>query len=82
MPLRLGAFALVLLACRAEPQFSCDDDVVCVLDDEQGVCTDVGHCAYPDSQCPDGFRFPVGAPSDIAGQCARVDGATSMTGEP
>ncbi len=67
----------MFFACRPEPQFMCDDDDVCVLDGTQGVCTDVGHCAYPDATCPDGYRFATGAPADIAGQCARVDGAAT-----
>jgi cysteine-rich repeat protein len=54
--------------CLREPGFVCEDSAQCVAA-EDGVCTDVGWCAYPDDACASGQRFGEFAPDDVAGVC-------------
>ncbi|MEM6989718.1 MAG: hypothetical protein AAF721_04455 [Myxococcota bacterium] len=66
-----------LLSCRSASEFLCGGDDDCSLAGTPGVCI-ASHCAYPDSECPSGLRYPVGAPPELAQTCA--DGPSAGTG--
>ncbi|HET6582079.1 MAG TPA: hypothetical protein VFG69_01505, partial [Nannocystaceae bacterium] len=62
------ALALASTTCIRDPGFVCTDSQQCVAAAE-GVCTDLGGCAYPDGECASGLRFGASAPDELAGVC-------------
>ncbi|MBL4683955.1 MAG: hypothetical protein JKY37_05155 [Nannocystaceae bacterium] len=81
----LGGYAA---GCGDVAAFVCLADSDCVLAKVPGICTDEGHCVYPQADCASGFALPIGSPSDRAGECVTGstaggsgsgDGATSPT---
>lgn len=74
----------LLQACGDSSAFTCREDSQCVLAGEAGLCQPTSHCSYPDAECPSGYRYPVGAPNDLAGLCAgegrMTDDSTSQAG--
>lgn len=56
----------------ASPVFVCEDNDACV----GGRCEAVGHCSFPDEQCPSGHRYGDHSGS-LSGQC--VPGETTAT---
>ena len=74
------AGALLGVACATTPEFACAGDADCVLGSTPGICTEGGHCAYPDDDCPSGYSFPAQTPG-MAGECVPGDAATSGTGD-
>jgi len=62
----LFALALASITCLREPGFVCEESAQCVAA-KDGVCTDLGWCAYPDVTCESGLRFGDSAPEDAAG---------------
>jgi len=62
------AFALASSTCLRDPGFVCEDSAQCVAAAD-GVCTDLGWCAYPDGECASGLRFGESAPDEVANAC-------------
>lgn len=71
----IGGFVGGLLACSASTGFACMEDSECTLSGEPGVCAG-GNCAYPSETCESGYVYPDGAPGNLAGMCADVEGDT------
>ncbi|MEM6994876.1 MAG: hypothetical protein AAF721_30460 [Myxococcota bacterium] len=67
--------ALVGLACPSD-SFDCEGDHTCQNSDGDGVCTDLGYCAFPDDVCPSGLQYGEAAPAHLAGQCVPAQGTT------
>lgn len=77
----LGGYAA---GCADVAAFACLADSDCVLAKVPGICTDEGHCAYPQEDCASGFALPIGSPSDRAGECvtdSAVGGSGSGSGD-
>ena len=66
----LALFGIVVGACIARDRLVCSDDTQCTLRDG-GMCID-GGCAYPDGDCPSGYRYSDFA-GEHAGQCVDDD---------
>jgi hypothetical protein len=60
----------LLLGCGRPVPFACQEDAQCRLDGEPGICTEHGHCAYADSACASGWRYPIGVGPALGGSCA------------
>lgn len=71
----VGGFVAGALACSASSSFACMEDTECTLSGEPGVCA-AGNCAYPSDTCESGYVYPDGAPGNLAGMCADVEGGT------
>jgi hypothetical protein len=63
------------LGVGCAPSFTCEDPARCVWQGRQGACEAVGHCSYPDLDCPSKRRFGPHAGS-LANRCTPED-ATS-----
>ena len=68
----IGIVAGVALssACSMPSAFACAGDVQCRLDGIEGMCTEAGHCAYPDPDCDTGWGYPAGVAGVFGGTCA------------
>lgn len=66
----LALLGIVAGACIARDRLACSDETQCTLHDD-GVCID-GGCAYPDGDCPSGYRYSDFAGAH-AGRCVEDD---------
>lgn len=71
----VGGFVAGALACSASSTFACMEDSECTLSGMPGVCA-AGNCAYPSETCESGYVYPDGAPGNLPGMCADVEGDT------
>jgi len=55
----LGVLAGAGLGCLETSSFVCSGDEACDLVDG-GRCEEIGHCSYPDAECPLGRRYADG----------------------
>lgn len=62
-----------MAACIAGEGFPCSGDAQCKVSAD-GVCTDVGWCAYPDDDCDGGLRYGTSAPPKLADTCVPASG--------
>jgi len=76
----LAGLVLGVIACATPPEFACVGNSDCFLASIPGICTQGGHCAYPDDTCPSGFSFPVHTPG-MGNACVPGDSATSGSGD-
>jgi hypothetical protein len=66
----LAGFALSLPNCYRPDSYACQSDADCVLAAGDGICTDLGHCAYVSDLCESGWKYPDGVPGALGGKCA------------
>lgn len=78
---RIALVALVLAACGSRNAFECMTNNQCVLGGKSGVCVQ-NACAFPDSTCPEGYKFESNAPGGVGGTCATglVDAGSAACG--
>lgn len=81
--MRRGDIALIaclVAACGKTEPYACQANAECTLLGVQGTCTPDLHCAYPDTDCESGYRYPAGVVGDLAGKCAEGLPAAGTTG--
>ncbi|MBL4683309.1 MAG: hypothetical protein JKY37_01875 [Nannocystaceae bacterium] len=81
--MRRGDIALIAClagACAKTEPYACQANAECTLLGVQGTCTPDLHCAYPDTDCESGYRYPAGVVGGLAGECAQGLPAAGATG--
>ena len=67
----------LLLGCRSEDNFECQDDGQCMLEGVAGYCESVGFCSFPDPTCASNRRYGQLA-GDLAETCVPAGGSTGV----
>jgi hypothetical protein len=62
------------LACSHAGTFRCDSSADCKDGERQGVCTEVGWCAFEDQSCESDLAYGELAAPALAGTCVPVSG--------
>ena len=76
----LVATLLVATGCPSVDPYACDVDGECIRNGVEGVCaSSTSRCAFPDSACASGLRYPDITDRGLADQCVEPETASSTS---